>query len=1087
MATKVGLKFFKLASTNANFNTALATPGAIVHVTDKHEIWVGGATAAEAQCVVKGTSNVSFSGNILTITSRVLNGSTWTEDTKTLDFNDVASAQATLQVFDNVYTLMGASTSGNTKVIDYSGTTYIKAGTGTSGQAGYIAPSNNQTLADADRILDANIKRIDDAIGGSSVVNSLDGQSGTILVGNGLNVDVTGTSPNEIKTLNLVPETGGYIVTSQTVGAVDKTGINIADSKIDKNYTTANTSNLATVASITSALDTLDVSTDTGAASVSGSAITIKAVQQEDGKIKDGGTTTINLEGTYDASTNKIATQSTVSNAIAALDVNEYDQASVDVDTTNHVSTLKIKGIKEVDGKIAASTTTPTVDVAIDGEYSASTNKIATQSTVTNAIGGLYTQSDVQAVTYSTSGSTTTLTFNGVSETNGVIAQGSGTGTVTIGDGALKLSGYGATDTTGSTPTIPTVDAADVFSANDTADSTIALGNEFILNTTNKTIGLRTNQSVAADNNIATMKDIASLSGAMHYMGGVTAYPTPTANTKAGDTYVVTTQFEYPANSGTIYEVGDMLVADDDGTGATYTVVQSNMTLGVGQGQVAANSAALTSGNIVVASGTGVQTGSYSLTNLATHNVAVSSSNEVVTITDTLTVGGTAQSSGTQAFTITGGNALTASASGNDITINHDARPTTLTPAAVKVAVDSYGHAQTGDALASTDISHSATIGSTAVSTVGGAINALETLAEGALQSISHGTDGTYVTTTIGAEDANHDQSVGVAVTIQAVSTADSTYMGLAEASDVKGYVDGKINGLDAVVDADVASASGTTVATTATTPDADFKVLNSVTETDGKLSAGTAYNVKKLAATAAATDMTVTSANYGGTEATTNAQTALNNLASAISSAAITIDSHVGAITTGDGLTDVAADGGSFGVKIDSTNANGLSVGANGVAMAKATGSTFGTVEVTSGNGLTLTDGVVAYAHNTSAITVASESNGVVTINGTLTPDASDALSASNQIALAKVATTGTAADVAIADSNSKFTATDVEGALEELKDDIADLDATVATYTTSGTTVTYTGTNNVAVSVTEADGKLTAVTANLYWDMYE
>lgn len=179
----------------------------------------------------------------------------------------------------------------------------------------------------------------------------------------------------------------------------------------------------------------------------------------------------------------------------------------------------------------------------------------------------------------------------------------------------------------------------------------------------------------------------------------------------------------------------------------------------------------------------------------------------------------------------------------------------------------------------------------------------------------------------------------------------------------------------------------------------------------------GTDIVLDDVAVTGAANELTVTSATYGGDTATINAQTALNNLATAITDSNITIDGHKGAITTGDGITDVAADGGSFGIQIDSTNANGLSVGASGLAMAKATGSTFGTVEVTAGNGLTLTNGVVAYAHNTSAITVASKntSTNVIMINGTLTPDASDAITTSNAITLAAVAATGAANELTV------------------------------------------------------------------------
>lgn len=61
--------------------------------------------------------------------------------------------------------------------------------------------------------------------------------------------------------------------------------------------------------------------------------------------------------------------------------------------------------------------------------------------------------------------------------------------------------------------------------------------------------------------------------------------------------------------------------------------------------------------------------------------------------------------------------------------------------------------------------------------------------ADTALQSITKGTDGSYVTTTVGAK-SNNSQSIATKVTVQAISTASSTAKGLAEASDVKAYVD---------------------------------------------------------------------------------------------------------------------------------------------------------------------------------------------------------------------------------------------------------------------------------------------------------
>lgn len=62
--------------------------------------------------------------------------------------------------------------------------------------------------------------------------------------------------------------------------------------------------------------------------------------------------------------------------------------------------------------------------------------------------------------------------------------------------------------------------------------------------------------------------------------------------------------------------------------------------------------------------------------------------------------------------------------------------------------------------------------------------------ADTALQSITKGTDSSsYVTTMVGAKSGN-SQSIATKVTVQAISTASSTAKGLAEANDVKTYVD---------------------------------------------------------------------------------------------------------------------------------------------------------------------------------------------------------------------------------------------------------------------------------------------------------
>ena len=73
---------------------------------------------------------------------------------------------------------------------------------------------------------------------------------------------------------------------------------------------------------------------------------------------------------------------------------------------------------------------------------------------------------------------------------------------------------------------------------------------------------------------------------------------------------------------------------------------------------------------------------------------------------------------------------------------------------------------------------------------------------QSALQEITKGSDGSYVTTTIGKKTGDKKQSVGVAVTVQEVSGATDDNKGLAEALDVKNYVNGAKNAVQGKIDA---------------------------------------------------------------------------------------------------------------------------------------------------------------------------------------------------------------------------------------------------------------------------------------------
>ena len=71
-----------------------------------------------------------------------------------------------------------------------------------------------------------------------------------------------------------------------------------------------------------------------------------------------------------------------------------------------------------------------------------------------------------------------------------------------------------------------------------------------------------------------------------------------------------------------------------------------------------------------------------------------------------------------------------------------------------------------------------------------------------ALQEITKGADGSYVTTSIGTKTEDKKQSVGVAVKVQEVSGATANNKGLAEAFDVNTYVTGVKTAVEGEIDA---------------------------------------------------------------------------------------------------------------------------------------------------------------------------------------------------------------------------------------------------------------------------------------------
>lgn len=358
---------------------------------------------------------------------------------------------------------------------------------------------------------------------------------------------------------------------------------------------------------------------------------------------------------------------------IQELDVTGYAQAEMStIETqTEKSSTLTIYGIKEDNGKIAKHTTS-NFNVAIDGVYDRSTNKIATQSTVTNAIGNLKTTETIQAVTFNTAeiDGNTTLTFNGVKEENGVIAQGEGTSTFIVGDAKLKIQ-IGSNEN----------EAFEVFSANAKENKVIQLNGD-VFKKDGNVISVITSTPVASDNKLVTQKDVASINGAMHYKGTVSSLEE--FNNKlgdsdveeAGDVYIATgiPEGSFTDNKGNVIENGDMIVFNGAGE---YTVVQSNLTLGTKGGQIAENDGDLAKDEIVIASENGIKTSGFKLDNASSRVIGVSDLAESETVhgtkvSDTLTVFGKNRNA---SLTINSNNEsieITGSNTDNDATITVD-------------------------------------------------------------------------------------------------------------------------------------------------------------------------------------------------------------------------------------------------------------------------------------------------------------------------------------------------------------------------------------------------------------------------------
>ena len=373
--TSQKIKFYKLNSSSEKLAGAKTTEGAIIYVVDARELWIGGATP---KLVIKGANDVTFANNVLTITHYDNAG---TATTQTLNFSDVASASQTMAVFQQIYNKMGL-TGDKHDTIDYTGTHYLTSAT---------------TLVDGDKALDTAI----------------------------YNNSLMGTNSGAVYDTEHLSKTWSDVVGANAVVAADtvRDGVEKVDKKVarlaDEVIINEEVTQQAFAAVANSVGLEQDMSLDLKDASlqiIKDDTSVKKALIDLDnyvatkaGKVDDvqvNGTTIVSnkvanlaVDGTYNASTNKVASQDTVKNAIDAI-----AGAGLAVDNAG----------------VITATTQATAD---------DTTNVATTEFVHNVIETLDTTADVHDVVYTAPAGDAgaKLTFKGVSEADGKIAQGTGT------------------------------------------------------------------------------------------------------------------------------------------------------------------------------------------------------------------------------------------------------------------------------------------------------------------------------------------------------------------------------------------------------------------------------------------------------------------------------------------------------------------------------------------------------------------------------------------------------------------------------------------------------------------------------------
>lgn len=519
----------------------------------------------------------------------------------------------------------------------------------------------------------------------------------------------------------------------------------------------------------------------------------IKAVADEVNAVETGAG--LGADGTYTANTdtNYLKAASSLKDADEKLDAAIKGVSDiVDGLSSGTVSDVKINGTSVKTNGVA--------NIAVEGAYNDSTNKIATQSTVSDAIGTFESGLTGTATIASKSGDVVTIK-TGVTETAGKISNDSGT------DIVLE-----EVATTGAAADVSVADANNKITATNVEGALEELADAI---NNNKV-------TVASNEKIISMSNTNELSSTLTM---VVEKQGETGNQKD---YIVLKGID-----GTEITKVDATAFVKDGmlsSAELVTVAEQDVTEAVPYIKLSFNTDA------------GQQDIRFSVSSLVdtytsgdTNTLTVS--NYLITpVTAPVAENGTALTTGGQVYT-----AIKAT-KGQDIqTITGETATTQGDYVDVKVTATKGANDDNYTLSTTSNVTTHAV--STAASGADGLATALDvkTYVDGKVGTAVQSVDGSstekaksvtasdYATvkvtaTTDSSKNVTLDSAIGL--TVQAMNSADSTHMGLAEASDVKTYVDTKANVVNSNATVPVNSTTATTLATvggTAITAQASF------------------------------------------------------------------------------------------------------------------------------------------------------------------------------------------------------------------------------------------------------------------------